>query len=149
MFSEIVQYMMKQEQAQLQRNQKSVQGGEGPKDEEEVVDVETQLNLLGQGVGEKVLELSFYREKPQSQNVCSSMKREVRIVNMLHLINTQVWKLLFGKQADGLEQSLEDDDEYRLLDKQPITNKYTSTGRGCSLNCSSYIAGIIEGILRA
>ena len=41
MFSEIVQYMMKQEQAQLQRNQKSVQGGEGPKDEEEVVDVET------------------------------------------------------------------------------------------------------------
>ena len=66
---------------------------------------------------------------------------------MLHYINTQVWKTLFGKPADGLEQSIEDDDEYRLLDKTPVTNKFTSTGKGCSVNCSSYIAGIIEGIL--
>ena len=60
---------------------------------------------------------------------------------MLHFINNQMWKALFGRQADGLEQSIEDEDEYRLLDKAPITNKYTS------INCSSYVAGIIEGVL--
>lgn len=48
---------------------------------------------------------------------CNNGKRETKLVNMLHFINTQVWKALFGKQADGLEQSVEDEDEYRLLDK--------------------------------
>ena len=60
---------------------------------------------------------------------------------MLHFINNQIWKCLFGKPADGLEQSIEDEDEYRLLDKSPITNKYTN------INCASFISGIIEGIL--
>jgi hypothetical protein len=57
--------------------------------------------------------------------------------------------MLFGKQADGLEQSIEDEDEYRILDKSPITNKYTSMNKGAGLNCSSYIAGIVEGMLNS
>ena len=36
---------------------------------------------------------------------------------------------------------MEDEDEYRLLDKSPITNRYTN------INCTSFVAGIIEGIL--
>lgn len=58
-----------------------------------------------------------------------------------------MWKSLFGKPADGLEQSIEDEDEYRILDKQPVTNKYNSMGKVTNLNCASYIAGIIEGVL--
>ena len=68
---------------------------------------------------------------------------------MLHFINNVVWKALFGKPADGLEQSMEDEDEYRLLDKSPVTNKYTSMGKGSNMNCAVYIAGIIEGILNS
>lgn len=68
---------------------------------------------------------------------------------MLHFINNVIWKALFGKQADGLEQSIEDEDEYRILDKQPVTNKFTSMGKVTNLNCASYVAGIIEGVLNS
>ena len=44
---------------------------------------------------------------------------------------------------------MEDEDEYRLLDKTPITNKFTSMGKGSHLNCASYVAGIIEGMLNS
>ena len=47
---------------------------------------------------------------------------------MLHYINNQVWKTLFNKQADGIEQSEEDQDEYRIIDSSPLTNKYISSG---------------------
>lgn len=66
---------------------------------------------------------------------------------MLHFINNVMWKQLFGKPADGLEQSIEDEDEYRILDKSPVTNKFTSMGKTTNVNCASYIAGIIEGVL--
>ncbi len=91
----------------------------------------------------------FYREKGGVSGACQNGKRETKIVSMLHFINNIVWKAFFGKQADGLEQSIEDEDEYRILDKNPITNKYTSMGKGSNLNCASYTAGIIEGILNS
>ena len=50
-----------------------------------------QLHELGLPIGEKMLELTFYREKGNS-NACSSGKRELEIVNMLHFINTTFWK---------------------------------------------------------
>ena len=53
-------------------------------------------------IGEKMLELSFYREKGNS-HATSSGKRELEIVNMLHFINGTLWKQLFGRPADGLE----------------------------------------------
>ena len=48
----------------------------------------------------------------------------------MHFINNQVFKALFGKPADGLEQSIEDEDEYRILDKVPITNRFANMGKG-------------------
>ena len=37
-------------------------------------------------------------------------RRETRIVNMLHFIQTSIFKSLFGRQADSLEKSREADD---------------------------------------
>jgi len=131
LFSEIVQSLMKQE------------------GKEKEADLEQSLAQLGFPVGEKVLELLFFREKGGSSGACNNGRRETKIVNMLHFINNNVWKTLFGKVADGLEQSIEDADEYRILDKNPITNKFTSTGKGSHINCAAYIAGILEGYLCA
>lgn len=100
-------------------------------------------------MGEKMLELMFYREKGGMNGACQNGKRETKVVQMLHFINNVMWKALFGKPADGLEQSVEDEDEYHILDRQPLTNKYTSMGKVTSLNCASYVAGIIEGVLTA
>ena len=96
------------------------------------------------------MELLFFREKGGQSGACSSGKRENRLVNMLHFINNQVFKSLFGKAADGLEQSIEDEDEYRILDKTPITNRFANMGKGGAsqhTNCAAFIGGIIEGML--
>ena len=69
---------------------------------------------------------------------------------MLHFINEKLWKTFFGRTADGLEQSDNDDSEYWILDKNSVTNKFTSVGKAQDINgpnCAFYIAGILEGFL--
>ena len=61
-----------------------------------IPDLEKELHDLGRPVGDRILELMFYREKGTSQ-ACNNGKREIKIVNMLHFINTQIWKSLFGR----------------------------------------------------
>ena len=57
---------------------------------------------MGMPVGERLLELTFNREKGSS-SATNGGKRELGIVNMLHFINEKLWKTLFGRTADGLE----------------------------------------------
>ena len=35
---------------------------------------------------------------------------------MLQFIHNNVWKMLFGKMADGLQKSTDDEDEYRIIE---------------------------------
>ena len=74
-------------------------------------------------------------------------KRLTNIVDVLHFINNQVWKLLFNKPAAGLEQSSDDENEYWIRDDEPVTNKYIWSRDG--VNWAAFIAGIIEGLLWA
>ena len=117
----------------------------------QVPDLESQLHELGVPVGEKMIELAFYREM-RTPNASNNGKRELEIVSMLHFINTTLWKQLFGRQADGLEQSNTDDTEYWLSDRGPVTNKFTSIGKDRNYsgpNCAYFISGILEGFLRS
>lgn len=54
----------------------------------------------------------------------------------------------FCKQADGLQKSNEDEDEYLIIENSPITNKYIPYQKGQS-NCAAFLGGIIEGILNS
>jgi hypothetical protein len=54
-------------------------------------------------VGERLLELIFFREK--------GSKRETKLLNMLLFVNTNIWRAIFGKSADSLEKSTENEDE--------------------------------------
>ncbi len=68
---------------------------------------------------------------------------------MLQFIHNNIWKMLFNKQADGLQKSTDDPDEYRIIENTPCANKFITLQKGNSLNCASFIAGIIEGILNS
>ena len=103
-------------------------------------DLEEKLSSLGYPIGEKVLELCSVREK--------NFKKETKIVQMLQFIHNNVWKMLFGKQADGLQKSTDDEDEYRIIENSPITNRYIPYQKGQS-NCAAFLGGIIEGILNS
>ncbi|CAG8529639.1 8846_t:CDS:2 [Paraglomus brasilianum] len=115
----------------LQYTQKRVQG---------IQDLERKLNDFGYRVGTRFLELITWREK--------NNRREISVLDILYFIHTTVWKALFGKQADSLEKSTENNDEYMISDNEPIISKFISVPKDlASLNCGAFLAGIVEAIL--
>ncbi len=123
LFSEMIQYMT------------------AKSSEEKEIDLEEKLSSLGYPIGEKILEYCCARNKIQ--------KRETRLNNMLLFIHNKVWEMLFGRQANGLQKSSEDEEEYRIVENEPITNKFISLQKSGSVNCAAFIGGIIEGILNS
>lgn len=120
LFSEMLQYA-----------QKRVNG---------IQDLERKLNEFGYRVGSRILELLTWREKVP--------KREIKVLGILYFIHSTVWKALFGKQADSLEKSTENEDEYMISDNEPILTKYISVPKELSqLNCNAFVAGIVEAVL--
>ncbi|EIM92709.1 TRAPP complex subunit trs31 [Stereum hirsutum FP-91666 SS1] len=124
LFSELVQY-----------TQKRVNG---------INDLERRLNTLGYRLGTRVLELMVWRAESASK----APKREIRFLPALMNIHTNVWKAVFGKPADAIEKSVENDDEYMIIDNDPIITRNISVPRDMSqLSCSSFTAGIVEAVL--
>lgn len=66
-----------------------------------------RLNTLGYRIGTRVLELMVWRTESTSK----APKREIRFLPALMSIHTQVWKTVFGKPADAIEKSVENEDE--------------------------------------
>lgn len=92
-------------------------------------------------IGQRLLELLLFREG-------RSAKRETRILGILQFIAQTVYRHLFNKPADGLERSHDKDDEYMLIDHEPVVNTYISVPKEISLlNCAAFVAGIIEAVL--
>ncbi|KAJ7235971.1 NO signaling/Golgi transport ligand-binding domain-containing protein [Mycena rebaudengoi] len=124
LFSEIVQY-----------TQKRVSG---------INDLERRLNTLGYRIGTRVLELMVWRAESASK----APKREIRFLPALMSIHTQVWRAVFGKPADAIEKSVENADEYMIIDNDPLIERYISVPKDMSqLSCSSFTAGIVEAVL--
>ncbi|CAL1697907.1 unnamed protein product [Somion occarium] len=124
LFSEVVQY-----------TQKRVTG---------ISDLERRLNTLGYRVGTRSLELITWRAESSSKNP----KREIRFLPALMFIHTQVWRATFGKPADAIEKSVENADEYMIIDNDPPLTRHVSVPKDMSqLSCSSFTAGIVEAVL--
>ncbi len=60
--------------------------------------------MLGYQVGQKTLELINLREG-------KTAKRPLRIIEVLQFVHTTIWKTLFGKTADALEKSQDNENE--------------------------------------
>ncbi|EIW86357.1 transporter particle subunit trs31 [Coniophora puteana RWD-64-598 SS2] len=124
LFSEMIQY-----------TQKRVSG---------INDLERRLNALGYRVGLRVLELLAWR----SESASKAPKRETRFLPALMFVHTQVWRAVFAKQADAIEKSVENPDEYMIVDNDPPLERHISVPRDMStLSCSSFAAGIVEAVL--
>lgn len=128
-----------------------------------VSELQTRLADMGQSVGASMLDVLVLREK--------NGKRETKVLNMLLFIKVSVifccyvvdfnhvteslsplqvnvWKSLFGKEADKLEQANDDDKTYYIIEKEPLINSYISVPKeNSSLNCAAFTAGIVEAIL--
>ncbi|OWF47284.1 trafficking protein particle complex subunit 5-like [Mizuhopecten yessoensis] len=105
-----------------------------------VSELQNKLSDMGQHVGSHLLDLLFVREK--------GYKREVKLLNMLLFIKNNFWKTLFGKQADTLEHSNDDERTYYIIEAEHLVNKFISVPKDKGkLNCAAFTAGIIEAIL--
>ncbi|KAK9450648.1 NO signaling/Golgi transport ligand-binding domain-containing protein [Limtongia smithiae] len=121
LFSEMVQY-----------SQKNVTG---------IQELEAKLSQYGYHIGQRVLELSVVRD-------IKNAKRETRVLGLLQFINTVIWRAIFGKPADALEKSKDNEDEYMIIDNDPIVNKFISVPKEMSsLNCAAFQAGIVEAVM--
>lgn len=58
-----------------------------------------------------MLELMVWRTEGSSK----APKREIKLLAVLMLIHTQVWKATFGKPADAIERSVENPDECKSV----------------------------------
>jgi hypothetical protein len=75
-------------------------------------------------------------------------KREIRLMNILQFVSTQVWKALFGKVADSLERSIDHADEFMIIDHEPLTSTFVSVPSDFGqLSVDAYMSGIISGVL--
>ncbi|XP_056143413.1 trafficking protein particle complex subunit 5-like isoform X1 [Lampris incognitus] len=105
-----------------------------------VTELQTRLSDMGQSVGASLVDALVLREK--------NGKRETKVLNILLFIKVNVWKSLFGKEADKLEQANDDDKTYYIIEKEPLINAYISVPKeNSTLNCAAFTAGIVEAIL--
>ncbi|KAG5360596.1 Transport protein particle subunit trs31 [Yarrowia sp. B02] len=137
LFSELVQYLLRQ------RKEAGANAGSLP-------DLETRLNTLGYHVGQRALELVTIREATAGASAKGGAggRRENKILGILEFVHTHVWKMVFGRAADGLEKSRDEENEYMIIDNEPVVSKYVSVPRENSqLSVAAYAAGIIEAVL--
>lgn len=107
-----------------------------------ILDLELRLNGLGYQVGQRYLELIKVREGFKYG------KRETKIVEMLQFLHLPMWIAMFGKAANELEKSQDSDSEYMITDNVPLVSQFFVVPKDYgNLNCSAFIAGIIEGAL--
>lgn len=99
-----------------------------------------RLSEVGADVGHKITDLLVIREK--------NGKREIKLLNILMFIKSTLWKSLFGREADKVEHANDDERIYYIIEKEALVNKFISVPKDKgSLNCASFIAGIIEAVL--
>jgi hypothetical protein len=95
---------------------------------------------MGSHVGQRIVDIHYVRDR--------SFKRETRLINVLLFVKTTVWKSLFGKEADKLEQATDSETTYYLIENEPLVNRFVSVPKDKgSLNCASFVAGVIESVL--
>ncbi|KAI5087436.1 trafficking protein particle complex subunit 5 isoform X1, partial [Silurus meridionalis] len=107
-----------------------------------VSELQARLADMGRGVGASLLDLVVLREK--------NGKRETKVLNILLFIKARVsvWKSLFGKEADKLEQANDDDKTYYIIEKEPLVNAFISVPKeNSTLNCAAFTAGMVEAFL--
>ncbi|OXG44499.1 BET3 family protein [Cryptococcus neoformans Bt120] len=105
-----------------------------------------RLSSLGYDAGQRLLPLLLLRNTQASG--IKEPKREHRLIPILQFIHTQVYRYCFGRAADGLERSVEEENEYMITLNQPPLTQFISVPKDMSqLSCEAYTAGIVEGVL--
>ncbi|OXB52123.1 hypothetical protein ASZ78_014682 [Callipepla squamata] len=107
-----------------------------------VAELQAKLAQLGHQVGLRLLDPLVSRER--------GGRRETKVLGVLLFVKGPVWRALFGKEADKLEQANDDDKTYYVIEREPLVNTFISVPReNSTLNCAAFTAGLVEAVLGA
>jgi len=105
-----------------------------------VPELQGKLHDLGFQVGARILDLVFVRDR--------AARRELKLLNVLLMVKSTLWKTLFGKEADKLEHANDDERTYYIIENEPLVNTFISVPKDKgSLNCAAFVAGVVEAVL--
>ncbi|NWS82517.1 TPPC5 protein, partial [Toxostoma redivivum] len=77
-------------------------------------------------------------------------RRETKVLGVLLFVKGPLWRALFGREADKLEQANDDDRTFYVIEREPVVNTFVSVPReNSSLNCAAFAAGLLEAVLGA
>ena len=62
---------------------------------------------------------------------------------MLQFVHNNVWKIFLVNKQMAVKISTEDENEYRIIDNSPITNKYIPYQKGQSI-CAVFLGGLLK-----
>lgn len=123
-------------------------------------DLERRLEEVGRCVGGSLVELvqsytsssasSTYDTRQAAKLASPYLTRHTRLLDVLRYIYTTIWKYLFGKQAQDLQQSNDADDEYMISDDEVYLwmGRYVSVPKDMgTFNCHAFLAGVVRGVL--
>ncbi|NXK98821.1 TPPC5 protein, partial [Formicarius rufipectus] len=69
---------------------------------------------------------------------------------VLLFVKGPLWRALFGREADKLEQANDDERTFYVIEREPLVNTFVSVPReNSSLNCAAFAAGLLEAALGA
>lgn len=137
-----------------------------------VTDLQQKLHDLGWQVGSRLVDIVFVREGGWGASGSSrwsagaagaalagsslavgstpmwGFRRETKLLNVLLAVKSTLWKAVFGKEADKLEQANDDERTYYIIENDPLVNRFVSVPKDKgSLNCAAFAAGVIEAAL--
>jgi len=105
-----------------------------------VSELQEKLASFGETIGIRIIDTLTIRER--------GYRRDMKLLNVLMFIRSNVWKTLFGREADKLEHANDDVGTYYIIEKESLVNRFISVPKDKgSLNCAAFTAGILEGIL--
>eukprot|EP00754_Rhynchopus_humris_P038531 Rhum_TRINITY_DN21150_c0_g1::Rhum_TRINITY_DN21150_c0_g1_i1::g.173294::m.173294/K20280/TRAPPC5, TRS31; trafficking protein particle complex subunit 5 len=105
---------------------------------------EHRLHGIGYRVGARMLDLVVYRTKGIDS-------RETDLIRFLTFVQNTVWKVLFGKQAEGLMKADVKGEPHEvvflILDSDPLVCHFVCTPSDYNnFSSAAFVAGIIAGM---
>eukprot|EP00924_Labyrinthula_sp_SR-Ha-C_P013715 maker-scaffold_5-snap-gene-11.48-mRNA-1 protein AED:0.00 eAED:0.00 QI:62/1/1/1/1/1/2/271/217 len=111
-----------------------------------------KLDETGYQVGSRMVDLIALRSQTGNSLGIQSSSTVTRIIKLngaLSFVCNDAWKMIYNKPTDQLQKSTENEFMFYIYENQPLVSKFISLPDSLkdSLNCASFNAGIIRGIL--
>lgn len=111
------------------------------------VDSTTSNNGSGTAISSGTPDLTSHHHDNGVESLASlinnTRSRDLKIIDMLQFVHGTVWSYLFGHVSDDLVKSSERDNEYMIVDNQPVLTQFIPGG----VSCDYFVCGIIQGFL--